>query len=288
MSGRIPHRPLCEFVAGEARFYLGNETKIMGVLNVTPDSFSDGGSFLDPGRAQAAALRMRDEGALFLDIGGESSRPGARSISWREETRRILPVLRRLVGKIGIPISVDTHKAEVASAALDEGASIINDIHGLRSGKKLARLLARKKASVILMHMRGTPRSMQKNPSYRNVVREVMAGLEKSVRLAREAGIERSRIMIDPGFGFGKTIEHNFEMLSHLDQFVRLGYPVLVGLSRKSFLGSVLSLPVGRRLYASLAAASCAIERGAHVLRVHEVSPHRHAAAITDRILATQ
>ena len=252
---------------------------------MTPDSFSDGGKYLDPGRAEAEALRMRDEGAHFLDIGGESSRPGARSVPWREETRRILPVLKRLARKIKIPISVDTYKYEVASAVLDEGASIINDIHGLRSGKKLAGLIARKKASVVLMHMRGTPESMQKDPDYRNVVREVSASLKRSTRLACDAGIERSRIMIDPGFGFGKTLEHNFELLSHLDQFARLGYPVLVGLSRKSFLGNLLGLPVGQRLYASLAGASCAIQRGAHVLRVHEVLPHRQAAAITDRSL---
>jgi dihydropteroate synthase len=276
-----------EFIAGNTRFCLGNETKIMGVLNVTPDSFSDGGAFLDPGRAEAEAMRLRDEGAHILDIGGESSRPGARSVSWREEIRRILPVLKRLTRKIRIPISIDTYKYEVASAALDEGACIINDIQGLRSGKKLANLIARKKASVVLMHMRGTPRSMQKNPTYRNVVREVMTRLKRSVSMAREAGIERSRIMVDPGFGFGKTPEHNFELLSHLDQFARLGYPVLVGLSRKLFLGSLSGLPVGQRLFTSLAGASCAIERGAHVLRVHEVSPHRQVAAIMDRLLVS-
>jgi dihydropteroate synthase len=276
-----------KFAAGRALFSLGVETKIMGVLNVTPDSFSDGGAALDPGRAEVAAIRMRDEGAHFLDIGGESSRPGARPVSWREETRRILPVLKRLVRRVGIPISVDTHKYEVAWAALDEGVCIINDIRALASGKKLARLIARKKASVVLMHMRGTPRTMQKNPRYRNVVQEVMGCLKRSACRARDAGIERSRILIDPGFGFGKTIEHNFELLSHLDQFARLGYPVLVGLSRKSFLGSPLILPVGQRLYASLAGASCAIERGAHVLRVHEVLPHRQAAAITDCLLAS-
>mgnify|MGYP001558707017 CR=1 FL=1 len=257
----------------------------MGVLNVTPDSFSDGGAYLDAGRAEAQAIRMRDEGAHFLDIGGESSRPGARLISWREEVRRILPVLKRLVRKIGVPISVDTHKYEVAFAALDEGACMINDIQALRFGTKLARLISKKKASVILMHMRGKPGTMQKNPKYRNVVREVAAHLKGSARIARDAGIERSRIMIDPGFGFGKTIEHNFELLSHLDQIARLGYPVTVGLSRKSFLGSSLGLPASQRLYTSLAAASCAIERGAHILRVHEVLPHRHAAAIADRLL---
>ena len=257
----------------------------MGVLNVTPDSFFDGGDYLDPGRAEAAALRMRDEGAHFLDIGGESSRPGARPVPWREETRRILPVLKRLARKIDIPISIDTYKYEVASAVLDEGASIINDIQGLRSGIRFAKLIARKKASVVLMHMRGTPRVMQKNPLYRNVVKEVMASLRRSAKLAREAGIDRSKIMIDPGFGFGKTYDHNFEILSHLDQFAGLGYPVLAGLSRKSFLGGQLGLPAGQRLYSSLTGASCAIERGAHVLRVHDVSPHRYAAAVADRLL---
>lgn len=256
----------------------------MGVLNVTPDSFSDGGKFLDPGRAEEAALRMRDEGAHFLDIGGESSRPGARQISWREEIRRILPVLKRIVPKIKIPISVDTYKYEVASAVLGEGALIINDIQGLRSGKKLARLIAQHKASVVLMHMRGTPGTMQKDPRYKSVVREVMDSLRRSARTAREAGIERSRILLDPGFGFGKTSEHNFELLSHLDRFAGLGYPVLVGLSRKSFLGNLLGLPVDERLYASLAGAAAAIERGAHVLRVHEVLPHRQLMTIADRL----
>ena len=265
----------------------------MGVLNVTPDSFSDGGKFLDPTCAEIAALRMQDEGAHLLDIGGESSRPGAPAVRWQEEVRRILPVLKRLAPKIKIPLSVDTYKTEVAEAALDEGASIINDIYGLRppagragSGKQLAKRIARAGASIVLMHMQGTPRSMQKNPRYRSVVNEVKAALKRSVVFAREAGIPKERILIDPGFGFGKTAEHNFSLLSGLDEFASLGYPVLVGLSRKSFLGNLLGLPVGARLQVSVSAAVAAIERGAHVLRVHDVLAHRQAAAVADRLIS--
>ena len=284
MNGRLLPRRLFDFVAGQTVFRLGEETKIMGVLNITPDSFSDGGKFLDPGMAEWQALQMRQEGAHILDIGGESSRPGSKPISWREELRRILPVLKRIARKIEIPISIDTYKYEVAQAALDEGACIINDIYGLRSNKKLAKLIARKKASVVLMHMQGNPETMQKNPDYKNVLKETKDFLKKSVAVALDSGIERSRMLVDPGFGFGKTVTHNFQILSELDQFVSLGYPVLVGLSRKSFLGSFFSLPVGERLYASLAAAVYASEHGAHVLRVHEVSAHRHAASVIDRL----
>jgi len=255
----------------------------MGVLNITPDSFSDGGRFIDPARAEIEALRMQDEGAHFLDLGAESSRPGAPAVPWREELKRLTPVLKRLLPKLKIPVSVDTCKPEVAEAALEEGAALVNDITGLRS-KRMAKLIARNKASVVLMHMQGTPRTMQKNPQYRDVVKEVKASLKHSAGIAREAGIPRDRIMLDPGFGFGKTAEHNFSMLSHLDEFASLGYPVLVGLSRKSFLGNMLGLPAGDRLHVSIAAASAAIFGGAHVLRVHDVLAHRHAASVADRL----
>ena len=263
---------------------LGAETKLMGVINITPDSFSDGGRFLDPAHAELQALRMKDEGAHLLDLGAESSRPGASLVSWRDELKRLQPVLKRLVSKVQIPISVDTYKYEVAEAALDLGASVVNDITGLRGNKRLAKLIAASGASVVLMHMQGTPQTMQKDPKYRSVVREVKASLKRSVDAAREAGVPKKRILIDPGFGFGKTAEHNFSLLSHLDEFASLGYPVLVGLSRKSFLGNFLGLPVGDRLQVSVSAAVTAIAGGAHVLRVHDVLAHRQAAAVADRI----
>jgi len=264
---------------------LGLETKIMGVINITPDSFSDGGKFLDPARAEVAALRMQDEGAHLIDLGAESSRPGAAGVGWREELARLLPVLKRLAPRLKVPLSVDTYKYEVAHAALDEGASLINDITGLRSNKRLAKRIAQSGASVALMHMQGTPRTMQKAPRYRNVVQDVKAALKHSAILARDAGIPVSRILIDPGFGFGKTAEHNFSLLSGLDEFSSLGYPVLVGLSRKSFLGDLLGLPIGQRLNVSVTAACAAIFGGAHLLRVHDVLAHRQASAVADRLM---
>jgi len=265
---------------------LGAETKIMGILNVTPDSFSDAKKFLDPGRAAAHAFRMEREGAHFLDIGAESSRPGARPVSAREEIRRLRPVLKRLSGKTRIPISVDTYKYDVASMALEEGASIINDIYGLRADKRLSRLIAREKAGVVLMHMQGEPGTMQKNPVYRDVIGEILAVLKGSVDAALASGIARSAIVIDPGFGFGKTVEQNLEILRCLEGFSALRLPVLAGMSRKSFLGKILGSDDRDRLYGSLGAAAAAIAGGAHLLRVHEVLPHRHLAVMMDRVYA--
>ncbi len=281
-------RRLFDFCPGEFTFRLGTETKIMGVLNVTPDSFSDGGLFLDAGLAEARALQMEREGAHFLDIGGESSRPGARPVPEKEEIRRVVPVVKRLAGKIKIPISVDTTKYGVARAALDEGAAVINDITALKNNKRLAKLIARAKAGVVLMHMRGTPRTMQKNPAYRDVTKDVLCFLKRAVSEALETGIPKSRILIDPGFGFGKTVDQNLRLLSHLDDFAGLGCPLLVGLSRKSFVGHAIAAAVNDRLYGSLGAAAVAVQRGAHVLRVHEVLPHRQLAALMDRTLATE
>ncbi len=264
---------------------LKNETKIMGVLNVTPDSFSDGGRFMDPGKAEVQALRMAAEGAHFIDIGGESTRPGSRPVGWREEIGRVIPILKRLKHQIKIPISIDTYKYEVVAAALDEGADLINDIYGLRFHKKIARRIAQSGAGVVLMHMQGTPKTMQKNPSYKNLIKDIKASLKKSIDGAREAGILRSRIAIDPGFGFGKTQDQNFELLADLHEFVAMGYPLVVGLSRKSFLGNYLGVPATERLSASLAAAAVAVQKGAHILRVHDVLAHRQLAQIVDRVI---
>ena len=276
-------RPWIEFRALDATFCLGRETKIMGVLNVTPDSFSDGGCFLDPALAEKQALVLQDEGAHFIDVGGESTRPGSRPVTTREELRRVLPVLKRLSKKIKIPVSIDTSKYDVALAALDHGASLVNDITALSGDRRMGKLIARYRASVVLMHMQGTPETMQKRPRYRDVVKDVKQFLKKAIHQALEAGIPRARVIVDPGFGFGKSTDHNMTLLGRLDELSSLGQPVLVGLSKKSFLGHLLGVPTGQRLTASLAAASVAIERGAHVLRVHDVSAHRQLAVLVDR-----
>ena len=275
-------RPLLDFQAGPVRSRLGLETKIMGILNVTPDSFSDGGRYLNPSLAERQALKLQDEGAHFIDIGGESTRPGSKPVSSREEIRRIEPVLKRLSKKIKIPISVDTYKYDVAAAALERGAVIVNDVTALSGDKRMAKLIARNGASVVLMHMQKTPRNMQEHPQYRSVVRDIKNYLRKAVQKALDAGILKNRIAIDPGFGFGKTRQHNLELLCGLEEFSALGWPVLVGLSRKSFIGQLLGAPVEERLGGSLGAAAVAIERGAHILRVHDVAAHRQLAALVD------
>lgn len=255
----------------------------MGILNVTPDSFSDGGSFFNPKTAVLHALKMEREGAHLVDVGGESSRPGSRPVSAKEEIKRILPVIKKLSKTLKIPISVDTYKYEVAQAALGEGAAIINDIYGLRDNRKLAKLIARMKAGVVLMHMEGSPRTMQKDPRYRDVVKDIRQFLSRSIHLALESGIPRSSIVVDPGFGFGKTVEQNLKILEGLESFSSLKCPLLVGLSRKSFIGKLLEAPMEERLYGSLGAAALAVSRGAHILRVHDVFPHRQLTAIIDR-----
>jgi dihydropteroate synthase len=258
----------------------------MGVLNITPDSFSDGGLYLEPESAERQALKMEAEGAHGIDIGGESSRPGSKPVSAREEIRRVVPVVKRLSKRIKIPLSVDTAKHEVAWAALDEGAKIINDIYGLRGHKRLAKLIARYKAGVVLMHLRGTPLTMQQNTFYRSLLKDVRDDLRRSVDRALEAGIARANIVVDPGFGFGKTALQNLEILSHLDTFSSLNLPVLAGLSRKSFIGHLTGTPVSERLYGSLAAAAAAIFKGAHILRVHDVLAHKQLASLLDRSLS--
>ncbi|MBI3315630.1 MAG: dihydropteroate synthase [Candidatus Omnitrophica bacterium] len=279
-------RPPFNWRLGDAQVSLGSETKLMGVLNITPDSFSDGGLYRDPALAERRALAMEEEGAHFIDVGGESSRPGSRPVSAREEIRRVQPVFKRLSRKIKVPLSVDTCKYEVAWACLDEGAKVINDIYGLRGHKRLAKLVARYKAGIVLMHMRGTPLTMQARAVYKDLLRDIRDDLKRSVGLALDAGIPQANIVIDPGFGFGKTAQQNLEILGRLDFFSSLKQPILAGLSRKSFIGYVLGTPVSERLYGSLAAAAAAIFRGAHILRVHDVLAHKQLAVLLDRSLA--
>lgn len=250
----------------------------MGVVNVTPDSFSDGGLFADSAEAIAHARKLVDEGADIVDIGGESTRPGAAPVSLDAERRRVLPVITGLSG-CGIPIAVDTRKTDLMREALAAGASMVNDINALRAEGALEALAATD-AAVCLMHMRGDPRTMQDAPSYDDVVREVRDFLRGRVEAAEGAGIGRDRIVIDPGFGFGKTLEHNLDLLRGLREFAQLGTAVLAGLSRKTMLGRLTGREVGGRVYASVAAALVAVEKGAQIVRVHDVAATRDALAV--------
>jgi dihydropteroate synthase len=243
---------------------------IMGVLNVTPDSFSDGGRWLDPARAVRRGRRMAREGADWIDVGGESTRPGASAVPLREELRRVVPVVERLAAA-GLAVSVDTSKAEVARRALAAGATIVNDVTALRGDPLMARVCADAGARVVLMHMAGSPRTMQRRPRYRDVVADVAAFLRARAESALRAGIRRDKILVDPGIGFGKTPEHNLDLLRRLDEVARLGWPVVVGTSRKSFIGHALGRDVGDRVFGTAATVAVAVLRGAAVLRVHDV-----------------
>lgn len=245
---------------------------VMGILNITPDSFSDGGVFLSPENAITQALRMAGEGADIIDVGGESTRPGARPVSVQEELDRVLPVVKALHARTSLPISIDTSKPEVMRAAVAAGAGFINDVRALREPGALE-AAAQLEVPVCLMHMRGEPRTMQDEPRYADVVTEVRDFLGQRRDACMEAGIPASRLVIDPGFGFGKTLEHNIELLRGLKKLGNLGLPVLVGLSRKSMIGKALGLPVEQRLHASVALALMAVQQGARLVRVHDVGP---------------
>jgi dihydropteroate synthase len=273
---------------------LGERTLIMGVLNVTPDSFSDGGAFLDSQAAVARALELERDGADILDIGGESTRPAAAPVSAREEISRILPLFKALRGKLRIPLSVDTQKAEVAEAALAAGAEIVNDISALRSDPRLAEVARHAHAPVILMHMRGAPRTMQRGPFARNVIRDVMTGLREALARARRASLAKSRILLDPGIGFGKSYEQNFEILARLPEFARLGCPIVIGTSRKAFLGRALAkpgeppLPPTERILGTAATVTASILGGAHIVRVHDVAEIARVVRVADAIVDSE
>ncbi len=269
---------------------LGERTLVMGVLNVTPDSFSDGGRFLDPGAAIAEALEMERAGADIIDIGGESTRPGSASITAEEELRRILPVLEGLRGQLRIPISVDTQKPAVAEAAIAAGAEMVNDISALRSDARLAEVARRRRVPLILMHMRGEPRTMQRGPFARDVMRDVTRGLGEAAARARKAGLAKSQIVLDPGIGFGKSYAQNYELLARLPELARLGYPLLVGPSRKAFLGATLAregkpAPPEERIWGTAATVTAAILGGAHIVRVHDVAEMAQVARVADALL---
>ncbi len=265
---------------GSLEYDFEARTYVMGIVNVTPDSFSDGGKFFSVNAAVSHALRLIDEGADFIDIGGESTRPGSEPVPLDEELRRTIPVIKQLVSKTSIPISIDTYKADVARAALDAGAQIVNDISGATFDVKMMDTVAEYKASMVLMHIQGTPKTMQQQPSYNHVVREVTTFLMTQAKKAEEAGVQQ--IIIDPGIGFGKTFEHNIQLLQKLSLLSSLGYPLLIGVSRKSFIGTILNLPPSERVEGTAAAITVSIMRGAHIVRVHDVKEMKRVAMVTD------
>ena len=288
---RLPNRTL----------ELGPRTLLMGVLNVTPDSFSDGGRYFDAQAAIERALEIARSGADILDIGGESTRPGAAPVSADEELARVLPVLDGLRGKLGIPISLDTQKAAVAEAGIAAGAEIINDVSALRSDPTLGEVVRRHRVALILMHMRGTPGTMQQGPFARDVLHDVTTGLRAAIGRARRsnidrayrAGIDRARLLLDPGIGFGKSYEQNCELLRRLPELARLGCPLVVGTSRKAFIGWLLggkkkdeSWPPDQRLWGTAATVTASILGGAHIVRVHDVAEMAQVARVADALIA--
>lgn len=277
-------RPLFDLPCGGRTLLLGRRTLLMGILNVTPDSFSDGGRFADPAAAVQHGLALAAAGADLLDVGGESTRPGAAAVPVDEELRRVLPVIKALAAQSRVPLSIDTTKARVAAAALDAGAVLVNDVSALTADPDMRATVARGPAAVVLMHRLGTAATMQLAPRYDDVAAEIAAYLERAVAAAVEAGVAQDRILLDPGIGFGKTLDHNLELLRRLGEFHRLGRPLLVGTSRKSFLDKLLHLPPDEREEGTAATVALAIAAGAHVLRVHDVRAQLRVARVCDAV----
>ena len=261
------------------------KTRFMGIINISPDSFYEQSRCNSTDEVLAKAEKMKREGADFLDIGAESSRPGSNPISEQEEIDKLIPVISSLVKITDIPISVDTYKPTVAKEALQAGAKIINDITGLQKNPEMADVISQFDAGVIIMHMQGSPITMQKNPSYKNVIQEVKEFLEQSVKISKAAGIFSDQIAIDPGIGFGKDQKHNLEILSKLEKFIELGHPILIGVSRKSFIGNILKLPPEGRLEGSLAASVIGVTKGASIVRTHDIKETRNAIKVTEAII---
>jgi len=259
-------------------------TLLMGVLNVTPDSFSDGGRYDEPEVAVEHALAMIEQGADLIDIGAESSRPGSDPVEEEEEIRRLLPVVTAVCRQVSIPISVDTTKASVAQRALDAGAAIVNDISALRFDPSMGQVVAKAGAGLVLMHMQGTPKRMQHDPQYRDVVAEVRQFFVERMKTAEEVGIDPEQILLDPGFGFGKNVSHNLTLLMRLDQFAAVGRPIVAGVSRKAFIGQVLDRQVSERLVGTAAVVAVAVLRGARIVRVHDVGPMRDVVRMVEAI----
>jgi dihydropteroate synthase len=265
-------------------YHLKERVHIMGILNITPDSFYDGGRYYKPELAIRRAEEMAEEGADFIDIGAESTRPGAKPLTAKEEIARLKPILPQIRKRLEIPISCDTYKSEVADFALKEGCEIINDISAFRFDKKMANLLAKSNAYCILMHIKGRPRTMQKKPSYKDLMSEIYYYLKERIELARREGIEEERIIVDPGIGFGKRLEDNYEIIRRLGELKGLGRPILLGPSRKSFIGLTLNLPPEERLEGSLSASVFATIQGVHILRVHDVLATKRAVMMAESI----
>jgi len=263
---------------------LGKRTLLMGVLNVTPDSFSDGGLFFDKEKAISHGLGMVEEGVDIIDIGGESTRPGSRPVEPEEELRRVIPVIKSLAKEVDVPISIDTYKSTVAQRAIDAGAQIINDISGLHFDPTLAQVAAREDTPLILMHIRGTPETMQKDVHDRSLFPEIIGYLKDSIRTAESAGVDPAQIIIDPGIGFGKTVEGNLLILKHLYEFRILGKPILLGTSRKSFIGKILNTEVKNRLEGTLSSIAIGVLNGAHIIRCHDIPQAKKAIAVADAI----
>ena len=259
---------------------------VMGVVNVTPDSFSDGGKFFAPAPAVEHALRLVEEGADLLDIGGESTRPHAEAVSEAEELRRVLPVIQQLAGRVKTPISIDTQKPAVARAALDAGASLVNDIAANRVEDAMWRVVAQAGAGYVALHMQGTPQTMQLNPGYQDVVEEVGDFFTDRLDRLGAAGVSAEQVVLDVGIGFGKTLAHNLELLARLKRFTKFGRPLLLGVSRKSFIGKLLGLDLAARLPGALACACLAVEAGAQIIRTHDVAPTIQALRMTEAIRA--
>lgn len=265
--------------------HLGKRTVVVGVLNVTPDSFSDGGLNFDPARAIDRALEMEEEGADIIEVGGESTRPGSVRLPARDELVRVLPVLRGLAGRLHVPVAVDTYKSEVANAAIAEGASIINDVSALRFDPLVADVVRRECAALVLMHMRGEPETMQTLAPSPDIFAEIESDLDVAIRLAEARGVGRDQIIIDPGIGFGKTLDQNLAIINHLDRFEAFDLPLMIGTSRKNFIGRLTGHVEGERVMGTAASVAAAIIRGAHIIRVHDVKQMAEVARVTDAIL---
>jgi len=272
--------------ARDKRLELGRRTRVMGVVNITPDSFYDGGRFLERSKAVECCLQLVEAGAHILDLGGESSRPGSQPVSADEELERILPVLQEVRKQVSVPISIDTYKSVVARETLKEGADIVNDISAFGLDPELPQVVAQWDAAVVLMHMRGTPQTMQEISPSQDILEEVQSDLKAAVSKAFENGISKERMIIDPGIGFGKTVEDNCKILNRLSFLETFDLPIMVGTSRKSFLGKILGLPAQERIWGSAASVAIAIMRGAHIVRLHDVAEMDQVAQISDAVLA--
>lgn len=264
---------------------LGERTLIMGVLNITPDSFSDGGLFFEPHKAIEHGLRMAAEGADIIDVGGESSRPGSDPVTLDEELKRVIPVIEGLASRLEIPISVDTYKSQVAERAIEAGAQIINDISGLRFDPQMPAVAARFDTPLIIMHIKGSPKTMQQDPLYEDLMGEIITYLREGIEQAEQGGVDPHQVIVDPGIGFGKRVQDNLVIISRLSELNTLGKPLLIGTSRKSFIGAVLGAEVHQRGIGTLASAAVSALKGAHIVRVHDVAPMKQTVDMVDAII---